>query len=178
MGKVQKKTKLPLVVDNDRSAYVLGEQWCGIAKNLQDVVFLAVGTGIGAGIISGGKLCRGCEDISGAVGWFALNPDFRKEYGEKGCFEAEASGTGVAKNAARLLKKGEPSIMEGMVEGQWDNLTAEMVFEAARKNDRVAQTVVDSAVKYLAMGIANIVSILNPEMIVLGGGLFQAGNIL
>lgn len=176
--KIQEKIHFPLVLDSDRSAYVLGEQWCGIAKDLSDVVFLAVGTGIGAGIITAGTLVRGSEDISGAVGWFALNSEFKKEYSQMGCFEAEASGNSVARRAIRFIRDGESSIMEKLVNGNIENITAETVVEAARNNDPLANKVLDMTILYLAMGIANIVSILNPQMVVLGGGLFQAGKRL
>lgn len=176
--KIQEKIHFPLVLDSDRSSYVIGEQWCGIAKDLNDVVFLAVGTGIGAGIITGGTLVRGSEDISGAVGWFALDSEFKKEYSQMGCFEAEASGNSVARRAIRFIRDGESSIMEKLVNGNIENITAEIVVEAARNNDPLANKVLDMTILYLAMGIANIVSILNPQMVVLGGGLFQAGKRL
>jgi glucokinase len=175
---LQREIKIPITLDSDRSAYVLGEQWCGIARDLRDVVFLAVGTGIGAGIIFDGLLCRGSEDIAGAVGWFALDPIFREEYAEMGCFEAEASGSAVARKAIQLIKEGESSLLFELVNGDLEGITAKTVVEAARKNDVLAKKVIDSTLKYLSMGIANIVSILNPQMIVLGGGLFQAGDLL
>jgi glucokinase len=175
---LKRKIATLMTLDSDRSAYVLGEQWCGIAKGVEDVVFLAVGTGIGAGIIVNGHLCRGSEDIAGAVGWFALDPIFRDEYEEMGCFEAEASGNSVARKAIQLIKEGESSIMPDLVNGNLDAITAETVVEAARRSDVLAEKVIDSTLKYLSMGIANIVSILNPQMIVLGGGLFQAGDML
>lgn len=177
-AKLEEKVQLPLVLDSDRSAYVLGEQWCGAAEEKKDVVYLAVGTGIGAGILMDGRLCRGSDDIAGAVGWFALNTEFRDEYAGMGCFEAEASGASVARRAIRLINSGEASILEEIVAGQIHKITAEKVVRAAQKEDRLAQKVLDATIQYLAMGIANIVSILNPEMIVLGGGLFQAGEML
>ncbi len=176
--RIQKKIDLPLVLDSDRSAYVLGEQWCGVAKDKKNVVFLAVGTGIGAGIIVDGRLYRGSEDISGAVGWFALSPEFRDGYATMGCFEAEASGDSVARRAIRLIKAGESSLMERMVQGNIGEITAEIVVEAAQNKDPLAEKVMAATIHYLAMGISNIVSILNPEMVVLGGGLFQAGQML
>ncbi len=149
---------VPVVIDSDRAAYVLGEQWLGAARGLTEVVFLAVGTGIGAGIITNGRLCGGAGDIAGAVGWFALDPRKREIYKQVGCFEAEAAGPAVARRAAAL--------------------TAEMVVEAARQGDQRALEVLNQTAAYLAMGIANIVSMLNPQMIVLGGGLMQAGDLL
>jgi len=176
-GRLREKTNIPIILDSDRSAYVLGEQWCGVAQGKKDVVFLAVGTGIGAGILAGGRLIRGSEDIAGAVGWFALNPYFKPEYAEMGCFEAEASGASLGRKARHLLKAGAPSAMKKLSKGNLENITAETVVNAARAGDRLACYLIDSTASYLAMGIANIVSILNPDMVVLGGGLFQAGEL-
>jgi glucokinase len=176
--RLAEKTRTPLVLDSDRSACVLGEQWCGAARGKKNVVFLAVGTGIGAGILAGGRLVRGSRDIAGAVGWFALDPRFRREYAATGCFEAEASGSALAQKAIEFLAAGEPSLMREMVKGEIERITAETVVRAARARDPLALEILSVAASYLAMGIANIVSILNPEMVVLGGGLFQASDLL
>lgn len=144
-------------IDSDRAGYVLGEQWLGVAQGLSDVVFVAVGTGIGAGIISGGRLIRGAGGIAGAVGWFALNPQLEDIYRQTGCWESESAGPGVARKAG------------------FD--TAELAVAAARSGDSQARLAIEEAADYLAMGIANIVSILNPEMVVLGGGLMTAGDL-
>ncbi|MFZ2054210.1 MAG: ROK family protein [Candidatus Aminicenantales bacterium] len=172
------KTKTTLLLDSDRSAYVLGEQWCGAARGKKDVVFLAVGTGIGAGILSGGGLIRGSGDIAGAVGWFALDPRFREEYATMGGFEAESSGGSIGRKAREFLRAGEISLIRDMVKGKIDRVAAETVVGAARAGDALAHHILERAVTYLGMGMANIVSILNPEMIVLGGGLFQAADLL
>ncbi len=168
---------VPVVLESDRSAYVAGESWRGAAAGARDVVFLAVGTGIGAGIISGGRILHGHEDIAGAVGWFGLNPAFKPEYGSMGCFEAEASGNSVGRIARERLGKGRASSMPSLAGGRINAVTAEVVAEAARRNDPLALEVVAETVTYLAMGIANIVSILNPEVVVVGGGLFQAADV-
>jgi glucokinase len=169
---------IPFCVESDRSAYVLGEQWLGAARGAKDAVFLAVGTGIGAGILSGGRLVHGAEDIAGAVGWFALSPDFKDEYAAMGCFEAEASGDSVGRRAVRLLEEGQSSLIRDLAGGDPGRVTAEIVTAAARQGDPVAGRVIAETVSYLAMGIANIVSILNPEIVVLGGGLFRAADLL
>lgn len=168
---------LPIILETDRSAYVSGEAWRGAAAGASDAVFLAVGTGIGAGILSGGRLIHGHEDIAGAVGWFGLNPEFKPAYASMGCFEAEASGNSVGRKARELIASGRPSLMTALAGGRPDRVTAEIVAEAARQNDPLALEVVADCVRYLAMGIANIVSILNPEVVVLGGGLFQAADV-
>jgi glucokinase len=152
------KLPAPILIDSDRAAYVTGEQWLGAARGLTDVIFLAVGTGIGAGIISGGRLIRGAGDIAGAVGWFALDPRAKEIYKRVGCFEAESAGPALARKS------------EG-------GLTTEAIIERARHGDKAARQIVDEATQYLAMGVANLVSVLNPQMIVLGGGLMQAGDL-
>ena len=155
---LEQRLGVPLTIDSDRSAYVLGEQWLGVARGLSDVVFLAVGTGIGAGILSGGRLLRGADDIAGAVGWFALDPRRKDLYKQLGCFEAEAAGPAVARRAGAS--------------------NAEAVVAAARAGDAEARAVLEETAAWLAMGVANLVSLLNPQMVVLGGGLMQAGDLL
>lgn len=156
-AELEKRLHVPVMIDNDRAGYVLGEQWVGVARGASDCVYLAVGTGIGAGIISGGRLLRGSASIAGAVGWFALNPIRQTAYAEVGCWEAESAGPGLARRA------GVDS--------------AEQAVAAARNGDPRAQAAVREAGRYLGMGIANIVSILNPKMIILGGGLMQAADL-
>jgi glucokinase len=148
----------PVTLDSDRAAYVLGEQWLGAARGLTDVIFLAVGTGIGAGIITGGRLCRGAGDIAGAVGWFVLDRSRKEIYKQIGCFEAEAAGPGVARRAGAK--------------------TAEEVVAAARRGDAAALANLGETARLLGMGVANLISAFNPQMVVLGGGLMQAGDLL
>ncbi|MCW5976515.1 MAG: ROK family protein [Bryobacteraceae bacterium] len=148
---------LRIRIESDRAGYVLGEQWLGAARSCRNVVFLAVGTGIGAGILAEGRLVRGAGGIAGSVGWFALNPAMNEWYGRTGCWESEAGGPALARRAGMR--------------------SAEEVVGAARAGDARAREAVTNAVEYLAMGIANIISILNPEVVVLGGGLMQAPDL-
>jgi glucokinase len=156
-SELEHAVSLPVSIDNDRAGYVMGERWLGAARGLNDVVFVSVGTGIGAGIVSGGRLIRGTGDIAGAVGWFALNRERQAGYRETGCWEAEAAGPALAR---RINAR-----------------SAEDVIHAAKHGDAHALQAINEAAVYLGMGIANIVSILNPEMIVLGGGVMQAGDL-
>ncbi len=148
---------VPVVIDSDRSGYVLGESWLGAARGSTDVVFLAVGTGIGAGILSHGRLVRGSGGIAGAVGWFALDPRWREDFGRMGGFETEAAGPALARRLGAA--------------------SAEDVAAAARRGDAAARRAVDETVEWLAMGIANLISALNPQVVVLGGGLMQASDL-
>ncbi len=162
---------LPIVLDSDRSGYVIGEAWVGVARGLRDVVFLAVGTGIGAGILANGHLLHGHDDLAGSVGWMALNPDFRDLYARMGCFEAEASGSSVG-------RKGTARSDAGQKTGAAAVVTARDVIEAAASGEPLTGAIVEEVTVYLGMGVANLVSVLNPEMVVLGGGLFQGGSFL
>jgi glucokinase len=147
----------PLTIDSDRSGYVVGERWLGAARGARDVVFLAVGTGIGAGILSDGRLVRGAFGVAGAVGWMATSPHWQDRYGEVGCFEAEAAGPALARRGGAA--------------------TGEAVVEAARAGEPRALRAVAETVEALAMGIASLIGVLNPEVVVLGGGVMQARDL-
>lgn len=152
------RLSIPAIIDTDRAGYVAGEQWMGVARGLRDIVFVAVGTGIGVGIMAAGGLINGAHGIAGAAGWFALDPRWRDEYAQVGGWEAESAGPAVAKRAGFE--------------------TAEQALAAARGGDERAREAFDHAAGYLAMGVANVISLLNPEMVVLGGGLMQAADQL
>jgi glucokinase len=162
---------LPIILDSDRSGYVKGEAWLGVARGLSDVIFLAVGTGIGAGILVNRQVIHGHDDLAGAVGWFALNPQFQEVYSRMGCFEAEASGSSVG-------RKGREALDSAFLRNSTAQVTARDVLEAALTGDLVALDIVSQAALYIGMGAANLISTLNPQMIVLGGGMFQSGSLL
>lgn len=147
----------PLEIDSDRSGYVLGEQWLGVAQGLRDVVFVAVGTGIGVGVLASGRVLRGSAGIAGAAGWMVLTHDFRPEYSRQGCWESEAAGPALARKAGLA--------------------TAEEAVAAARAGDERAQSAVADVARWLGCGVANLISLFNPEMVVLGGGLMAAGDL-
>jgi glucokinase len=157
LAELNSQLELSVTIDSDRAGYVLGEQWLGAARGLRDVVFLAVGTGIGAGILSGGRVIDGSGGIAGAVGWFVVNPEHREEYARMGCWEAEAAGPALARRLGAS--------------------TAQEAVEAARRGEPAALEAVEETARHLGHGIANLVSVLNPEMIVLGGGIMQAADL-
>lgn len=167
---LKERLPLPIALDSDRSGYVRGEAWLGAARGLKDVVFLAVGTGIGAGIMADGHVLHGHNDLAGAVGWMALNPTFSGLYAQVGCFEAEASGSAVGRKGAVRLADDQARAGDG-----W---SAQRVLQAAVDGESRATEIIDEVAVYLGMAIANLVSTLDPEMVVLGGGLFQAGEYL
>jgi len=158
-------------IDSDRSAYIMGEAWRGAAQGSANAIFVAVGTGIGAGILMAGRVVRGHEDIAGAIGWTALDRPFRPEYVPCGCFEHHASGPGLVKIAIEELAKADAT---SSLAAQWKagTLTTADVFAAYGANDPIAIRVMDNAIGFWGMGVANLVSLLNPEVIVFGGGVF------
>lgn len=165
---------LPIRVDSDRACAVLGESWSGAARGQEDVVFLVVGTGIGAGILSGGRIVRGADDAAGAIGWLALDRPWRAGYEAVGCFEFHASGPGIAGVAGGRLAAdpGYRGPLDRARPGDSPSLTARDVFAAYEAGDPIASAVLDEAVAYWGMAVANLVSLLNPDMIVFGGGVF------
>jgi glucokinase len=161
---------IPVSIDSDRSCYILGEWWKGAAIDCTDAIFLAVGTGIGAGILSGGTVLRGSNDIGGAIGWMALKQPFDSEYKQCGCFETSASGEGIVKLAKKLLLHNRD--YDGVLRDKLQTLTATDVFYAYESKDLVATEVVQHCIEMWGMAIANLVSLFNPQKIILGGGVF------
>jgi glucokinase len=164
-------TSCPVIVESDRAASILGEVTHGAARGYRHAIFLAVGTGIGAGILVDGSILRGAHDIAGAIGWMGLDRPYQAAYRTCGGFESHASGEGIARVARERLEA-EPEYrgpLRGIAPGQ---LTAWEVFAAFAAGDDLARRVVANAVECWGMAIANLVSLFDPEIVVLGGGLF------
>lgn len=149
---------IPVFIESDRTCYILGEYWKGAAKGCRNAIYLAVGTGIGAGILADGRILHGAGDIAGATGWMALQEPFLEEYVRCGCFEYYASGTGIGERAAERYGR--------------EDITSPDVFAAYEREDPVATAVLDKAVRLWGMAAANFVSLFNPEILVFGGGVF------
>jgi glucokinase len=164
-------TSRPVVIESDRAASILGEVSRGVARGCRHAIFLAVGTGIGAGILVDGSILRGARDIAGAIGWMGLDRPYRAAYRRSGGFETNASGTGIARLARELLEA-EP-LYDGPLRALApERITAHEVFHAHASGDALAARVVANAVECWGMAIANLVSLFDPEIVVLGGGLF------
>ena len=163
---------LPIIVDNDVNLAALGELWFGAGQNIQSMVLIAIGTGIGAGIIIDGALHRGSQEASGEIGSMIPGREFLGQpYDEFGALERIASGTGIAERAQQLLESQQGRSAPGP-------LLAEDVFEAARHGQPWAQQTINETVDYLAVAIANVSVLLNPELIVLGGGVTRSADLL
>jgi glucokinase len=162
-----------VAIDSDRAAYILGETWRGSARGARDAIFIAVGTGIGVGILAGGHVVQGHAGIAGAVGWLALQRPYRTEYTSCGCFEHHTSGPGLVKVAHELIAEDPSYAGELRPEmASTEGLTTALIFSAYERGDPVAKRVVDDAVELWGMAAANLVSIFDPEIVIFGGGVF------
>jgi glucokinase len=162
-----------VAIDSDRAAYILGETWLGSARGARDAIFIAVGTGIGVGILSDGRVVRGHAGIAGAAGWMALQRPYRPEYVSCGCLEHHASGPGLVKIARQLLDAA-PS-RAGALRRNPDStneITTADLFQAYESGDVIARRVIDDAIELWGMAAANLVSIFDPETVIFGGGVF------
>jgi glucokinase len=158
-----------VTIDSDRAAYILGETWRGAARGAKDAIFIAVGTGIGAGILADGRIIRGHGDVAGAIGWLALDRPFASRFVQHGCFEDQASGPGLVRVARDLMAE-TVSYSGGLLQGE--ELTPDRIFSAFENGDPIAVKVLENAIELWGMAAANLVSLFNPEMIVFGGGIF------
>jgi glucokinase len=161
----------PVIIDSDRACCILGEKWLGNARSCRDAVFLSVGTGIGAGILVNDEILRGSHDVAGAIGWMALDRPFLEKFRKSGCFEYHASGEGIARLARNYII--EHKEYKGALRGKpLSGITSHDVFSAYEEGDHAAIYVIQTCIDFWGMAVANIVSILNPEKIILGGGIF------
>lgn len=160
---------LHVQMDSDRACAILGEVWQGNARACRDAIFLTVGTGIGAGILSDGRILRGANDASGSIGWMALQRPYRNIYDSCGCFEHYASGDGIARTAKALLA--DRAHYNGPLK-ESEDLTAHDVFAAYDMGDDLATEVLAICIEFWGMAAANLISLFNPEKILFGGGVF------
>jgi glucokinase len=173
------RSELPVYLINDASAAALGEYRFGAGAGFNNMLYVTVSTGIGGGIIANGGLYIGADGCAGEFGHTTIVPDGPNCHCDNfGCLEALASGWAIAKEAITRISNGESSYITEVVDGKIENITAEDVAAAARKDDRLACDIVDKAAGYLGIGLANLVNIFNPELIVIGGGLSKMGNML
>ncbi len=166
-------------LDNDANCALLGEHWVGAAKGARDAVCFTIGTGIGGGVIVGGKLVHGASDVAGEIGHITIEVNGRRcGCGNDGCLEAYASGPAIARRAVEAIQAGAVSDLVDRVGGELDRITAQTVFEAVAAGDPLADEVVRDTARYLGVGIANLLNILNPEVVVVCGGVTGAGDHL
>lgn len=169
---------IPVAVENDANAAALGEYCHGTAAGLDDFVFVSLGTGIGGGIFSGGRLITGCRGAAGEVGHMIIRAEGPPcTCGARGCLEALAGGWAITRDARAALARGESTVLSVWA-AQGRELDVKTIYEAAAAGDLVAEQILGNSLHWLGLGVANLVNLLNPELVVLGGGLSLMGEPL
>ena len=165
---------IPVQVESDRIAAVLGECWLGAARSKSDAIVLMIGTGIGAGILSGGSILRGAHELSGCAGWLTVT---REDVpAAQGCGELESlvAGPAIARAAQQRLRNGEASSLAKL---DTTKISADDVAVAARQGDGLAVGIFHRVGRLLGFAVANLVSLLDPEVVILGGGMAACADL-
>jgi len=171
--------RLPATLDNDAVCATYGEWWLGAGRGTSSLVGVTLGTGIGGGIIIEGEIFHGASDSAGEVGHMTIDSNGRKcNCGNYGCLEAYASGPAIALRAREGIEAGAQSVLPDLVDGKLGTISAATVYEAVLLGDSYANEVMRETAKFLGAGIASVVNVLNPEMVVIAGGVTQAGDTL
>lgn len=178
--RVSARLGLPATLDNDANCATVGEWWLGAARGARNVVGITIGTGIGGGLIVNGELYHGSSDVAGEIGHTTIDVNGRHcKCGNYGCLEAYASGPAIATRAREaLVREDTASVLPSMVKGQLDKVTAELVYQAAKQGDALANEIVRDTARYLGAGIATLLNVLNPDVVVVAGGVTFAGEAL
>jgi glucokinase len=171
---------LPVAVDNDANVAALAEQRAGAAQGAEDVVLLTIGTGIGGGVVIGGELLRGAIGAGAELGHMTIDKDGPRCQGNcpnHGCLEALASGTALAREGERLARE-RPDSALGAALAQGRAISGALVTELAHDGDQAAVDALAQIGRSLGVGIASLLNIFNPDVVVVGGGVIAAGELL
>ncbi|MBD7971139.1 ROK family glucokinase [Paenibacillus gallinarum] len=163
-------------IDNDANVAALGEAWAGSGNGVENCVCYTLGTGVGGGIIIGGKIYQGFSGMAGEIGHTNVVPDLEAIQcgcGKMGCLETVSSATGIIRMANDAVERGDHTSLQSV-----DTIMAKDVFDAAKAGDEVALRIVHRAAYYLGKSLASVAAVLNPEMFIIGGGVSKAGDIL
>lgn len=175
---LEKELGIPVKVGNDASLAGFGEFHFGAMKNAQNAILLTLGTGLGAGVIINERVFHGSHYLGTEIGHMIIGENFYNcNCGNNGCLETFASATALVKHAGYLMDAGEASSLAVVYKKRDKTITPQQIFEAAKRKDPVAMKALERFTRYLAMGIANLINIFDPEVIALGGGLSESGDL-
>lgn len=170
---------LPTIAENDANAAAWAEVRFGAARGCRHALFVGVGTGIGGGIVSDGRLVRGAHGFAGEIGHIVVEPDGPLcGCGNHGCLEQVASGTAITRQGRRAATRHPHSLIAELSAGDPERVTGELVTDAARRGDAAATGIFTEVGFRLGQGIAGLVNVLDPEIVVVGGGAADAGELL
>ena len=170
---------VPVYVENDANAAAYGEILAGAAKGLANAVVVTLGTGVGGGVIIDNKIYAGFNHAGSEIGHMVLNFNGPKcGCGRSGCFEAYASATALIQQTKEMIQSYPDSVIHDMIDHNPDNINGKTAFDAAKQGDRAGEKIVSKYLEYLGIGVMNIVNMLQPEAIVIGGGICKEGEYL
>lgn len=176
---IELHTNIPVQVENDANVAALGERWLGAGKNADNVAFVTLGTGVGGGIIINGQIVHGQGGSAGEIGHMTMNPQgYRCTCGKRGCLETVASATGIVHVARDYAQEyaGDSELKASLDNG--DDLTAKDVFDLAKQNDPLALKVTSAVCDQLGLALSIVAVTINPQYIIIGGGVSNAGDFL
>lgn len=175
---IEKRFGVSTYLGNDADAAAYGEYCAGAAKGAENAVVITLGTGVGSGIIIGGRIYSGFNYAGGEIGHTVIEVDGRQcTCGRRGCFEAYSSATGLVRTTKEYSEKYPDSIMTAMIK-QDGRISARTAYQAMKQGDAAGKEVTDLYVKYLAVGIANVINIFQPDILCIGGGVCNEGDTL
>lgn len=176
---MSERLKVPAYVDNDANVACWGEFWSGAGTEVDSMVCLTLGTGVGGGIVVDGRLVRGIDGTAAEIGHLNVMRDGRQcNCGAKGCLECYASVSGMERTALEGIKAGRTTILTKMCGGDLEKIDGKMISDALIKGDEFAAWVMTETGIWLGTGIGSLINLLNPEMVVLCGGMIAAGEAL
>ena len=179
LGPLRDRYEMSIILENSNRALAMGEKWFGAGKSSDYFICVNLGHGIGSAIIESGDVYRGSCGSSGEFGHITLEKDGPIcDCGNHGCLETLASGNAIARQARELVNKDTSSIIMSLANGKKEAIDAKIVFDAARSGDSLAKSIVDTAIEYIGIGLASYINLLDPDLIILGGGVANAGEIL
>jgi len=174
---LKERLNLPVWVDNDVNCVALAEHRFGAGIGYDSIVCVAVGTGVGGGVITNGKLWRGASFAAGEIGHMPINLTGPVcGCGRTGCIEAYCASAAIIERARKKLEGGLTPAFEEVTNGEEEGLTIKKIFAAARKKDKIALEVIEETARYLAIGLSGVVNLLNPSLVVIGGGVADGGG--
>jgi len=176
---IEQEFGIEAVIDDSARTMTLAESWCGLAKNVENFIFVNVGIGVGSGVFIHGELYRGSGGTAGELGHTTVEENGpRCNCGNFGCLETLVSGPAIARRAREALEQGVISLIEELVEGNLNKVTPEIVVAAAKRGDKLAFNIMEKTGEYLGIGIANAINLFNPDLVIIGAGVSKAGRLL
>jgi glucokinase len=176
---IEKKLGKKAFLINDANAAALGEYYFGAGRNARNFIYITISTGIGGGIIIDGKIYTGSTGTAGELGHTTIDDNGPMcKCGNRGCWETLGSGTALAREARQRMNDGEKTSILDYAEGDIEKVSAQVIHSAAEAGDPLAMELIGRTGYYVGVGLANLINIFNPEMIVIGGGLSNMGDML